>query len=67
MKIQSEKDLEIISNEYRQGIYHPGAIKVNIGMASCGKAAGDDGNLGVIGAVVPLDRTAGHNFVEVVL
>jgi NADH:ubiquinone oxidoreductase subunit F (NADH-binding)/Pyruvate/2-oxoacid:ferredoxin oxidoreductase delta subunit/(2Fe-2S) ferredoxin len=40
MKIQSEKDLKIISNEYRQGIYHPGAIKVNIGMASCGIAAG---------------------------
>jgi NADH:ubiquinone oxidoreductase subunit F (NADH-binding)/Pyruvate/2-oxoacid:ferredoxin oxidoreductase delta subunit/(2Fe-2S) ferredoxin len=40
MKIQSEKDLEIISNEYRQSIYHPEAIKVNIGMASCGIAAG---------------------------
>ncbi len=40
MKIQSEKDLEIISKEYRQSIYHPEAIKVNIGMASCGIAAG---------------------------
>ncbi|MBW2513825.1 MAG: NADH-quinone oxidoreductase subunit F, partial [Deltaproteobacteria bacterium] len=40
MKIQSEKDLEIISNEYRQNIYHPEVIKVNIGMASCGIAAG---------------------------
>ena len=40
MKIQSEKDLEIISKEYRQSIYHPEVIKVNIGMASCGIAAG---------------------------
>lgn len=40
MKIQSEKDLEVISNEYRQIIYHPEATKVNIGMASCGIAAG---------------------------
>lgn len=40
MKIQSEKDLEIISKEYRQSIYHPKAIKVNVGMASCGIAAG---------------------------
>ena len=40
MKIQSEKDLDVISNEYRQSIYHPEAIKVNIGMASCGIAAG---------------------------
>lgn len=40
MKIQSEKDLEIISNEYRQNIYHPEVLKVNIGMASCGIAAG---------------------------
>ncbi|MFC1876162.1 NADH-quinone oxidoreductase subunit F, partial [Thermodesulfobacteriota bacterium] len=40
MKIQSEKDLEIISKGYRQSIYHPEAIKVNIGMASCGIAAG---------------------------
>ena len=40
MKIQSEKDLEIIGKEYRQSIYHPKATKVNIGMASCGIAAG---------------------------
>ena len=40
MKIQSEKDLEVISNQYRQSIYHPKNIKVNIGMASCGIAAG---------------------------
>jgi NADH:ubiquinone oxidoreductase subunit F (NADH-binding)/Pyruvate/2-oxoacid:ferredoxin oxidoreductase delta subunit/(2Fe-2S) ferredoxin len=40
MKIQSEKDLSQISREYRQMIYHPQAVKVNVGMASCGIAAG---------------------------
>jgi NADH:ubiquinone oxidoreductase subunit F (NADH-binding)/Pyruvate/2-oxoacid:ferredoxin oxidoreductase delta subunit/(2Fe-2S) ferredoxin len=40
MKIQSEKDLAVISDEYRRSIYHPKALKVNIGMASCGIAAG---------------------------
>jgi len=40
MKIQSVEDLEKISHEYRQRLYHPDAIKVNVGMASCGIAAG---------------------------
>ncbi len=40
MEIRSEKDLEKISSEYRKKIYFPDAIKVNIGMASCGIAAG---------------------------
>jgi NADH:ubiquinone oxidoreductase subunit F (NADH-binding)/(2Fe-2S) ferredoxin len=40
MKIQSIDDLEIISREYGQKIYAPDDLKVNIGMASCGIAAG---------------------------
>ncbi len=40
MKIQSEKDLIRIGQEYSQNLYHPKTIKVNIGMASCGIAAG---------------------------
>ena len=40
MKIQSEKDLIRIGQEYAQNLYHPQNIKVNIGMASCGIAAG---------------------------
>ena len=40
MKIQSDKDLEKISREYSKKIYYPDAVKVNIGMASCGIAAG---------------------------
>ncbi|MFH1983955.1 MAG: NADH-ubiquinone oxidoreductase-F iron-sulfur binding region domain-containing protein [Pseudomonadota bacterium] len=40
MKIQSVKDLAKISKVYRQNLYRPGKIKVNIGMASCGIAAG---------------------------
>ncbi len=40
MKIQSLEDLKTIRQEARGSIYHPDAIKVNIGMASCGIAAG---------------------------
>jgi len=40
MKIQSDKDLKKISCEYSKKIYYPDAVKVNIGMASCGIAAG---------------------------
>jgi NADH:ubiquinone oxidoreductase subunit F (NADH-binding)/(2Fe-2S) ferredoxin len=40
MKIQSVKDLERIGREYAKGLYYPEAVKVNIGMASCGIAAG---------------------------
>ncbi|MEJ2057719.1 MAG: NADH-quinone oxidoreductase subunit F, partial [Desulfofustis sp.] len=40
MKIQSIDDLELISREYNQKIYAPDDLKVNIGMASCGIAAG---------------------------
>lgn len=40
MKIQSDKDIEKISREYSKKIYYPDAVKVNIGMASCGIAAG---------------------------
>jgi NADH:ubiquinone oxidoreductase subunit F (NADH-binding)/(2Fe-2S) ferredoxin len=40
MKIQSAKDLLRIGQEYSQNLYHPKTIKVNIGMASCGIAAG---------------------------
>ena len=40
MEIRSEKDLEKISREYGKMIYYPDTVKVNIGMASCGIAAG---------------------------
>jgi len=40
MKIQSVKDLEKITREYSKQIYYPETLKVNIGMASCGIAAG---------------------------
>ncbi|MFH2218146.1 MAG: NADH-ubiquinone oxidoreductase-F iron-sulfur binding region domain-containing protein [Pseudomonadota bacterium] len=40
MKIASIKDLESISKEYCKKLYYPEAVKVNIGMASCGIAAG---------------------------
>jgi NADH:ubiquinone oxidoreductase subunit F (NADH-binding)/Pyruvate/2-oxoacid:ferredoxin oxidoreductase delta subunit/(2Fe-2S) ferredoxin len=40
MKIQSVLDLEKVSQAYIGKIYTPDAIKVNIGMASCGIAAG---------------------------
>jgi len=38
MKIQSVKDLEQIREEYSKRLYYPEAVKVNIGMASCGIA-----------------------------
>jgi NADH-quinone oxidoreductase subunit F len=40
MKIESEKDLELIRQDYSKRLYYPEAVKVNIGMASCGIAAG---------------------------
>ena len=40
MKIQSRADIEEISREYINEIYSPDYVKVNIGMASCGIAAG---------------------------
>ncbi|MFO7715252.1 NADH-ubiquinone oxidoreductase-F iron-sulfur binding region domain-containing protein [Desulfosarcina sp.] len=40
MKIQSSEDLKTISQTAGKSIYHPDTIKVNIGMASCGIAAG---------------------------
>ena len=40
MEIRSVKDLEKISREYSNKIYYPDAVKINIGMASCGIAAG---------------------------
>jgi len=40
MKIQSAEDLEKISRQYQQRLYRPDTVKVNIGMASCGIAAG---------------------------
>jgi len=40
MKIESEKDLELIRQDYSHKLYYPEAVKVNIGMASCGIAAG---------------------------
>jgi len=40
MQVRSIKDLEKIRRDYRKKLYYPGGIKVNIGMASCGIAAG---------------------------
>ena len=40
MKIQSIEDLEKITTTYNNKIYSPPGIKVNVGMASCGIAAG---------------------------
>ncbi len=40
MTIQSVKDLEKIKEEYRVKLNLPETIKVNVGMASCGIAAG---------------------------
>ncbi len=40
MKIESIQDLEKIRRQYSSGLYNPGVVKVNVGMASCGIAAG---------------------------
>lgn len=40
MKIASAQDLEKIRREHSPALYHPKGIKVNVGMASCGIAAG---------------------------
>ena len=40
MKIHSIKDVEKIQQEYSKKLYYPDGIKVNLGMASCGIAAG---------------------------
>ena len=40
MRVQSVKDLKQISQVYRQRLYRAAKLKVNIGMASCGIAAG---------------------------
>lgn len=40
MKIRSIKDLEKIGTKHRRRLYYPAATRVNIGMASCGIAAG---------------------------
>jgi len=40
MKIQSVKDLEQIGQRYGKNLHIPEGVKVNVGMASCGIAAG---------------------------
>jgi hypothetical protein len=45
MKVRSIKDLEDIRRDYSKRLYHPDGIKVNIGMASCGIAAGAKASL----------------------
>ncbi len=42
MKILHVKDLDEISLAHREALYYPEALTVNIGMASCGIAAGAD-------------------------
>jgi len=44
-KIQSVEDVEKIQQEYSKQLYYPDGIKVNIGMASCGIAAGAKASL----------------------
>ena len=46
MKIQSVKDLDHIRREYSKTLYYPESVKVNIGMASCGIAAGAQASFG---------------------
>jgi len=45
MKIESTKDIEVISENYSKKLYYPEAVKVNIGIASCGIAAGAQASL----------------------
>jgi len=45
MKIESAKDLEVISENYSKKLYYPEAVKVNVGIASCGIAAGAQASL----------------------
>jgi len=45
MKVRSVKDLEKIRQHYSKKLYYPDGIKVNIGMASCGIAAGAKASL----------------------
>jgi NADH:ubiquinone oxidoreductase subunit F (NADH-binding)/(2Fe-2S) ferredoxin len=45
MKIQSTEDLQKLSQEYSKKLYYPDGIRVNIGMASCGIAAGAKASL----------------------
>jgi len=40
MRILSVKDLEKISEKFIKRLYFPESVKVNVGMASCGIAAG---------------------------
>jgi NADH:ubiquinone oxidoreductase subunit F (NADH-binding)/(2Fe-2S) ferredoxin/Pyruvate/2-oxoacid:ferredoxin oxidoreductase delta subunit len=40
MQIKSVKDLKKLGKTYRKQLYYPAGIKVNVGMASCGIAAG---------------------------
>jgi NADH:ubiquinone oxidoreductase subunit F (NADH-binding)/(2Fe-2S) ferredoxin len=40
MKIHSVRDLEKISSEFSQRLYFPESVTINVGMASCGIAAG---------------------------
>jgi len=44
-KIQSVEDVEKIQQKYSKQLYYPDGIKVNIGMASCGIAAGAKASL----------------------
>ena len=45
MKIESAKDLEVISENFSEKLYYPEAVKVNVGIASCGIAAGAQASL----------------------
>jgi NADH:ubiquinone oxidoreductase subunit F (NADH-binding)/Pyruvate/2-oxoacid:ferredoxin oxidoreductase delta subunit/(2Fe-2S) ferredoxin len=45
MKIESAKDLEVISENHSKNLYYPEGVKVNVGIASCGIAAGAQASL----------------------
>ena len=53
MKIMSVKDLENIRQEHSKRLYWPDAVKVNIGMASCGIAAGAQASYDMAKEVFP--------------
>ena len=45
MKIESAKDIEVISKNFSKKLYYPETVKVNVGIASCGIAAGAQASL----------------------
>ncbi|MBU2430721.1 MAG: 4Fe-4S binding protein [Proteobacteria bacterium] len=57
MTIQSVKDLEKLKEEYRLKLNLPDTVKVNIGMASCGIAAGAKASFDIAQKTFEQDKT----------